>query len=141
MRRRKLLVALAGLAVVVVAAAAILRNPGPQRPVTSIPRASFSRLKVGMTPSEVAAILGPPGDNRTMETEIMTALPHEDRFGTPQASVRSQRWLSDTANVFVSFDKSGKACAGLYCPARPSRESSLSLFLKQAKRQWQGWFP
>ena len=62
MRRRKLLVALAGLAVAVAAGAVVLwprtidMSPG-------VTLHNFVRLKEGMTLSDVATILGPPGDH------------------------------------------------------------------------------
>ena len=64
-RRRKLLVALAGLAVVVAVGAVILWS---QLEPDRITQASFERIRVGMTRADVAAILGPAGDFRTKES-------------------------------------------------------------------------
>ena len=61
MRRRKLLVVLAGLAVLVAAGAVVLWPEPPSR----ITRENFDRVREGMTQAEVEAILGPPGDYRT----------------------------------------------------------------------------
>jgi hypothetical protein len=67
MRRRTLLVALAGLAVVVaVGVAALSPRPAAGAQLT---RVSFLRLKKGMTLTEANAILGPTGDHSTGEAE------------------------------------------------------------------------
>jgi hypothetical protein len=64
MRRRKLLVALAGLAVVGAAGAVVL-----WRRSAHVTRASCDRIRVGMSRAEVEAILGgPPGDYRAGPT-------------------------------------------------------------------------
>lgn len=64
MRRRKLL---AGLitATVVAGVATLALWPRPD-PVTL---ANYDRVEEGMSPAEVTALLGPPGDYRTHETE------------------------------------------------------------------------
>jgi hypothetical protein len=59
-------VALAGLAVVVAAGVVVL---WPQQPSSPISRQNFGRIHVGMTQTEVEAILGPPGDYSTSPTE------------------------------------------------------------------------
>jgi hypothetical protein len=64
MRRRTLLVALAGLAVVVGAGTVVLW-PRADR----ITLENFDRIKKGMRRAEVEAILGPPGDYTTGPTE------------------------------------------------------------------------
>jgi hypothetical protein len=64
MRRRKLLVVLAGLAVVVAAGVAVLW-PRPAR----VTPENYLRIEAGMTLAEVAAILGaPPGDFEVQQT-------------------------------------------------------------------------
>jgi hypothetical protein len=63
MRRRKLLAALAGLAVVV-AVGAVGLWPQSDR----VTREIFDRLRVGMPRAEVEAILGPPAVYSTRET-------------------------------------------------------------------------
>jgi hypothetical protein len=65
MHRRKLLVALGGLAVLV-AVGAFVVWPRADR----ITRENYDRIREGMTRAEVEAILGgPPGDYRTVRTE------------------------------------------------------------------------
>jgi hypothetical protein len=60
MRRRKLLVALAGLTVVVAVALYLLSN----RP--SVTLQSYERLRMGMTWKEITSTLGAPGDHTTV---------------------------------------------------------------------------
>jgi hypothetical protein len=121
--KRKLLV-LAGLAAVLAVAVVELHTPDPPRPLTSISKADFSRIKAGMTRQEVVAILGPPSDIRTRETE--PDLKPDDQFGTPDGrfSARVLSWRSDTAVVFVCIDESSKACSGVYYRSRPSAENT-----------------
>jgi len=66
MRRRTLLVALAGLAVVVAVGVVVLW-PRADR----ITEANFERIRVGMSRTDVEAILGPPGDFRTDESIVL----------------------------------------------------------------------
>lgn len=145
--RRKLRWGLAALAIVllVVFGFALARQPDPPRSVTSISRAAFHCVKEGMTIAEVTAILGPPGDYRTTETEIDVTAPYTvgDMFVTlrPYSVGRTLFWISDTATVIVGLDQAGKAEMGTFNPNRPSKESASSRLLKRAKRQWQQWFP
>jgi hypothetical protein len=60
MRRRTLLVALAGLAVMVAAGVGALW-PRPSR----VTGENFDRIEKGMSRAEIEAVLGPPGDYRT----------------------------------------------------------------------------
>jgi hypothetical protein len=76
MRRRTLLAALAGLAVVV-AAGAWLLWPRQDR----ITPENLDRIELGMTRAEVEAILGgPPGDYRTVWTDWEMNLMKERRI-------------------------------------------------------------
>jgi len=118
---RKLLV-LAGLAVLLVVAVVVLRRPGRPRPRTSISKAAFRRIEIGMTRGEVVAILGLPYDTRTMATE--PEFGPDDQFGTsdgrPSSSVLA--WRSDAAVVFVCFAESKKVRSGVYYRSSPSAE-------------------
>jgi len=67
MRRRKLLVALAGLAVVV-AAGVLVQWPAPTSRLTL---ENLGHLREGMTRAEVEAILGAPGDYSTGQLEFV----------------------------------------------------------------------
>jgi hypothetical protein len=67
MRRRTLLVALVGLAVVA-AVGVFVAGPSPEPSLVT--RENFDRIKGGMSRVDVAAILGPPGDYRTGPGDI-----------------------------------------------------------------------
>jgi hypothetical protein len=69
MRRRTLLVALAGLAVVVAAGAVVLW-PGPDR----ITLENLHEIRMGLSLAEVEAILGPAGDYCTAPARFTRAL-------------------------------------------------------------------
>src|SRR5262249_35700545 len=118
-------------------------HPHRPRPVTSIPRATFSRIETGMTLAEVTLILGPPGNYSTMETEPTPFDPGEV-IGTAGIKISQNLWWgSDSGSVFVSFDNSGRVMTGAFCPTRPSIESSSSRFFKRVlylKYLWQQWF-
>jgi hypothetical protein len=88
MRRRKLLVALVGLAVVVAAGAVVL---WPQAaPPSRVTRENYDCIQEGMTRAEVEAILGPPGDYRTGLGESVLG---EADYGITQIMV----WMPDPA--------------------------------------------
>src|SRR5262249_54020078 len=108
MRRRTLLVTLAGLAVVVAAGAGVLWP----RAESGITVENFRRIREGMTLAEAIAILGPPGDYSTLETASPPILSEEDAYARlgdrTYESVNLQYWKNDTADVFVALDKSGR---------------------------------
>jgi hypothetical protein len=79
MRRRTLLVALAGLPVVVAAGAVVLWPRTPSR----ITLENCNRIREGMSRAEVEAILGPPGDYRTGPGETGHGMGTENMFWTP----------------------------------------------------------
>jgi hypothetical protein len=73
MRKRKVLVVLAGSAVVVAVGVVVL---WPWRePVSPITRANYQRIQLGMSLAEVMDMLGPLGDRRTCDTEPDPAPP------------------------------------------------------------------
>jgi len=146
MRRRTLLVALAGLAVVVTAGTVVLW-PRPER----ITRANFHRIREGMSRAEVEAILGPPGDYRTglgetWFTEPKLWSPDRDIAPRPEPLWSTApgnswaRWDSDSFSIWISFDDSGSAAVKEVWPRRKTQGPVDSL-LWRAKRQWRRWFP
>jgi hypothetical protein len=139
MRRRTLLVALAGLAVV--AAGVVVLWPGRDR----VTPENFDRVRAGMTRAEVDAILGPPGDYTTAPTEGVRVTRSKDypTFRAPgsESAYLQSCWLSDTAQAVVWFDYSGRANRGYYAPMRIKDETPWARFLWRAKRQWRRWFP
>jgi hypothetical protein len=131
---RKLLVALAGLAVVVAAVVVVLWP----RPASRITRENFWRIKKGMTWAEVTAILGPPGFYTTGDTQLDPTVPPDlaDRFGSDNGAKPPDMWQSDTAWVFVWRDESDLVVKGTCEPRRPA--TSIA---RQWERMWHRWFP
>jgi hypothetical protein len=141
MRKRKLLLALAGLAVVVGAVVFVL---WPQS--VRCTDENFDRLGVGMTRAEVQAILGPSGDHATgpLDWRVKEGEPPFRQFGemtledVPPTTVL---WLDDGGAITVDFDQSGRACLGSYNKAESMPQSLFDNLLWRAKRRWHRWFP
>jgi hypothetical protein len=116
MRRRTLLVVLAGLAVVVAAGVVVL---SPQRPSRITPD-NFDRIRDGMGHVEVEAILGPPGDYRTGpnwgDSEAAYVAP------PPTAGIE---WLADDGCRRVVFDRSGRVEFSYFEPSRRMEQTRL----------------
>ena len=146
MQRRKLLMVLAGLAVVVV-----LRP----RPPSRITLENCNRIREGLSRAEVEAILGPPGDYRTGpgetghgSTENMfwtLDSPDVARGGMHWSNVSQSDpglwaiWLSDSATAIIGIDDSGTVVFKRERPRRTT-QSPLDNFLWRVKRQWHRWF-
>jgi hypothetical protein len=168
MRRRKLLVVLAGLAVVGAAGAVVLWPKPPSR----ITQENFDLIRDGMTRAEVEAILGPPGDQRTglgemylqegpggplglgagwfPEGEVCGTVwlpdPDDVAFTLSNWSRDSHRghlcacWMSDSLAMYIAIDDSGR----VVFKGRRIRRTTLGQFdslLWRLKRQWHRWFP
>src|SRR3954463_15487213 len=90
MRRRRVIIGLAVLALAAVAA--LLLWPRGPRPC----RATFEQVREGMTFEEVCATVGTPPGNYTTG----------DRFNPPISSgfaVLCERWLADDGELYVDF--------------------------------------
>jgi hypothetical protein len=148
MRRRKLLVALAGLAVV--AAGAVVLWPEPPSRIT---RENFDRIREGMTQAEVEAILGPPGDYRTRlgDTKYQQGWQTDvDEYEDPTIAtwnrllhgggVSVADWVGDTIWVQV-FANDARVVARAFGFERRRNGHALDNLLWRAKRQWHRWFP
>jgi len=154
MRRRTLLVALAGLAVVVAVGVVVLW-PRADR----ITRENFERIREGMSRAEVEAILGPPGDYRTGHGETgfdgseVTGWTPDPRFGlddalawskfpgqSPEDPRRWANWLSDSFLVLIVIDESRQVIHKQIDPRRRT-QGPLDNLLWRLKRQWHRWFP
>jgi hypothetical protein len=134
MRRRKLLVALGGPAVVVVAWAVVLW-PRPNR----ITWDNYGRACCdGMTRPEVYAILGPPGDYRTGPVEGCESPTYRVGYieGRP-----AETWVADTTGCAFLFDSAGRMQMSQWVSCRPVSQTPLDNLLWRAKRQWHRWFP
>jgi hypothetical protein len=137
MRRRKLLAAMAGVALGVVALFLLFGETARDR----VLRQKYERIEVGMTQADVVALLGPPGDQapeRPPRTGIGLGIGPDHSYCI--------EWWTDNVEVLVSFADNG--------PARlPSdrflrkdigpctRESRLQRIAESLKRQWRRWFP
>jgi hypothetical protein len=119
MRRRTLLVALVGLAVVGAAGVVVLWLwPRPER----VTRENYDRIQIGMGRREVEAILGPPGDYRTGRGdeevngtfyrgvwEPAMGFPwgwNHTRMSSSQTGEQAY-WVSDSVRIYVFIDDAG----------------------------------
>ena len=139
MRRRKLLLALAGLAVAV-AVGAIVLQPGTNR----VTRENYARVRVGMNRTEVYAILGPAGDYRTGPVEYSGVAIHGNEVGPAPFEGRDFAcWLSDQAYIVVIFDEDECVQKVPYCLSggRRTSLSPLENVRWHVRRQWHRWFP
>jgi hypothetical protein len=155
MRRRTLLVVLAGLSVVCVGGVVLLR-PREDR----ITRANYDRIEVGMSRADVEAILGPPGDYRTGHGETgsdrsddITWIPDPPtddadtlanwsgiRGQSPEDARQWAGWWNYSFGVIFAIDESEAVELKLGGPRR-MLEGQLENLLWRAKRQCQRWFP
>jgi hypothetical protein len=139
MRRRKLLAVIAGLAVL--ALGAFVMWPRPDR----ITRENYDFINEGMTLAEVEAILGPPGDHTTGDTE---ANPFGDwrSWRSPTTIVEFDGfscgcWIADTVAIYVNFDDTGHVMTKYHYQNHKIEHGSIANFLWRAKRHWRQWFP
>jgi hypothetical protein len=151
MRRRKLLVALAGLAVV--AAGAVVMWP---RSSSRITREDSDRIKEGMSRAEVETILGPPGDYRTGigetdygRTENTWIADRGPDFALSTNWVPGQSkgkpylradWMDDSFRITIVIGQSGSVVVKEGWPRRKT-QGQLDDLLWRFKRQWHRWFP
>jgi hypothetical protein len=161
MRRRTLLVVLAGLAVVV-AAGVIVFWPREDRvtratPPSRITRENFDRICEGMSRAEVETILGPIGDYRTghgdtdYENIGWTPDPPTNLAGTqanwcrvpgqsPEDARQFGGWISDSFAISIAIDETGHVVGKSGSPRRMTQGPVDSL-LWRAKRERHRWFP
>jgi hypothetical protein len=140
-RRRKLLVVLAGAAVVVTAGAVVLwlfHQDG-------LAVENLNRVREGMSLAEVVAILGPPGDYSSADT-FYTKAPEpawqSPIWGKPREHGTSiEGWLGDRAKVALNFDGSGRLVSGAYVPMRKVDHGIWGNLRWRLKRLWRRWFP
>jgi hypothetical protein len=141
MRRRTLLVVLAGLAVV--GAAGVVLWPRPRLRITreNLERIKegYDRIERGMTLSEVVDILGPPGDYRTGPSADFFV--NVDPFGQRPDVLEFRIWMSDTLFIGVWVEDDGHILGVYEFLPSPSDQSHLDNFLWRLKRQWHRWFP
>jgi hypothetical protein len=150
MRRRKLLVVLAGLAVVI-AAGVVVVWPKASR----VPTENCDRIERGMNRQEVEAILGPPGDYRSGPTQhsLMHATWTEEGQSMPISFLyldgidpptihgeAPHAWLGDHGDADVYFDSAGLVTGRTFWSAQPKPLGAFDKLVWRAKRQWHRWF-
>jgi hypothetical protein len=142
-KHRWKLLALAGLALASVMAFALW--PRPSR----VTRATYDRIKAGMSRAEVEAILGPPGDYSSGPTKWVNPRTHEilvtepwPRMPSHPGPVVSRRdsWHEDEGLISVGYF-CGDAVVKDFVPAEREPQPPLDNFRWRAKRQWRRWFP
>jgi hypothetical protein len=156
MRKRKLLIVTAGLAVVVAAGVVVLW-PRADR----VTRENYDRVELGMSRSEVEAILGPGGDYRTGHGETGYGIP-ENMYWTadpdpastvmqnwsrnpglpnpPENPLLWAFWVNDSFAIVIGIDDSGSVVEKLGYPRRTTK-GPLDNLLWRLKRAWHRWFP
>jgi hypothetical protein len=155
MRRRKLLVALVGLAVVVTVGVVVFLSEPPSQ----ITRENFEHIHRGMTREEVDAILGPPGDHRTSRGENYSPVKagpatwqadpdeywpglatwHDAPAPLGEHWVRAV-WIGDKVSVEVLVDGTGRVVMARDTERRTTGNALDSLHWR-TKHLWHRWFP
>jgi hypothetical protein len=140
MRRRTLLVALAGLAVLLSVGAVLVWPPADR-----ITEANFLRIKEGMTRAEVEAILGPVGDYSTgplvfdgHRQSLYVPISH-NVFGDELQE--EFLWRGDCLEIIVHFNSSGRVWRTHPRVVARVKQTAFENLVWRAKRQWHRWFP
>jgi hypothetical protein len=149
MRRRKLqwVVGLVVVALVALAAFVLWPRPDPALQAAIEARATFGRLKPGMTMAEMTTILGPSGNYSSTDTREYNPAIHYQRatdwFGDPTkpALPVPLNWDLNTHIVRVFVDRSGKAVCGNIIFLRPKPVGPIERLIRWSKEQWRKWFP
>jgi hypothetical protein len=133
MRRRTLLVALAGLAVVAAGVVVLWQRP------SRVTWENYEQIAPGMTQAEVESILGTPGDYTTGPTSgpggriRMFVWP-------PEGASKLVAWQADDVCITVAFDASGRHLGCMREINNRIEQSSFANLLWRLKRQWHRWF-
>ncbi len=106
---------------------------------SSLTRQQFNRIKVGMSRAQVEAILGPPGDYRSAESES-DGSPRQpgDRFGDFGGG-GSESWDTDTGIASVEFDSSQNVCGGHFWSTKRSRDDLAYNVAWRFIHRWAKW--
>jgi hypothetical protein len=134
MRKRKLLLALAGLVAVVALAASVTSSP-PQ-PASRITPENCDRIKPGMTLAQVKAILGPPGDYTTGPVDFSPTVCWQPSNATVLAE-----WQTDAGTALLLSDLPGCPLQCAFYPCERAEQGPVANILWRFKRQWRRWFP
>jgi hypothetical protein len=135
MRRRTLLVVLAGLAGVVAAGVVVL---WPQQ--NRVTRENCDRVTAGMTRAEVYAILGPPSDNTSgpvrVGPEYLTVLDAQfDALRGPDVE-----WVTDTGLAEAAFDREERVVGFVYVPCSRIPQGFFENLMWRVERLRYHWY-
>jgi hypothetical protein len=110
-----------------------LLSPRPSR----VTKANFGRIEMGMSRSEVEALLGgPPGDYRTLPATVSTAT----TWNAALVAGTEESWLGDEGNVVIYFDAGGVR-SFRFEAAEPTPITPIGLALWRLNRLKNRWFP
>lgn len=127
MRKRKLLWLLA-IGLVLVLAAIRLR----WTPTDHVTKENHERLRYGMSPAEVEAILGPPGNYATGPVDV----PGFQGGGGGFYDV----WAGDTLVIYIHYEDSRASIIGS-APSRRRDYFSSDILLWRLRRPFSKWLP
>jgi hypothetical protein len=134
MRWRKLLRVMA----IVVAgtgalAAFLLIGPDPPEPGSGV---NFNRLKVGMSWSEVDAILGPKAE---YQSGLVTR-PGGHFIGSSNRAIAAHsNWITDGVGVVVEFDDQVRVVHWTVNDVRRQERGTLNDLWRRARWKWHHW--
>jgi hypothetical protein len=139
MRRRRLLGAVALLAVVLVGVGSFVLRPQSDR----ITKENFDRIAQAMTRQEIYAILGQPGDYSTGPIcggDPSTLLSRNFEYRSYSMKMNRESWVADTGWLVVLFDPMGYPRRVVFCPQTRVKQSPFDNLVWRAKRAWRNWF-
>ena len=148
MTKRRLIVGLPLLALALFGAFLVV---GP----SAAPRISvknYERIQGGMTPADVNAILGPPGDYSTrprdMDIErfvtdfrIFDAKAFEEGMKAKHGGPDSRQWRNDRLTIVVFFGPTDRVVAMLHDPTGTADLGPFGNFRRGIEKVWHRWFP
>jgi hypothetical protein len=136
---RRTWLAIAGVVLTISASLLVLR-PNPD---ARISRENYERIKEDMTKAEVEAILGPPGDYRSMPVDYTLNL--ADGFcegpDSRSYSVENHSWKGDRSTISVDYNYLGKVIHSHRADVLEPTPGPLNVLVWRTKRQWRRWFP
>ena len=151
MRRRTLLVALAGVVVSFATGAFLL---WPRSQPSRVTQENFARIHEGMSRADVEAILGPAGDYRTGPTALVVPR-HIDKLTPAQAAHETgapdlgfgllddctfASWQCDDRVIWICYYKDGVSMFDV-APVGRVPGGPVADFVWRIERQWRRWFP
>ncbi len=117
------------LVLLAVAAKPILLPAGNAR----LTKENFERIKGEMTPAEVEAILGPPGDYRTGPTRLGGR--HIRWIFSAFTSWSGLEWKGDEGEIRVWVDRAGEVASGDFDSMQPTQVGLFDLL----RWRWNRW--